>query len=306
MEDKIVSEYDRIRPENSFPIEPGPTPDLSSYSASKPRRFWLPRRALALAALVLVLATLAAALWPENLKSILHRNRDVSQMGVPIGVPEASSAPQAPSPVTTTETKAAPAENNAPGVASASRSVRPPESGSSPVVPTNQTAPSSAEIAANSDASEPGPPAEGRDDSAAAPVDSGSGQASVTQSTKAGADNPSNSAATESASTEAKVAAKSKPPDSTTKRRSTAISRRTRGAQMPYESDNVSPPLYPGSFRSRVVGTTPDGRLILLLPSGETAVVEPRRRHARRIFMERRERFLPPLQPFDPTYPPVD
>jgi hypothetical protein len=275
MEHKIVSEYDRIRPENSFPMEHDPTPDLSRYSASKPPRLWLPRRALALAALVLVLTTLAAALWPENLKSILHRNRDVSQMGVPIGVPEASSAPLAPSPVTTTVTK---------------------------------TAPSSTEIAANSDASEPEPPTEGRNGSAAAPADSASGQASVTPNTNTGADNPSNNAATESASTEAKVAAKPKPStSSTTKRRSAAISRRTRGAQMPlYESDNVLPPRYPGSFRSRVVGTTPDGRLVLLLPSGETAVVEPRRRHERRIFMERRERYLPALQPFDPTFPPVD
>jgi hypothetical protein len=274
MEHKIVSEYDRIRPENSFPMEHDPTPDLGRYSASKSPRLWLPRRALALAALVLVLTTLAAALWPENLKSILHRNRDVSQMGVPIGVPEASSAPLAPSPVTTTVTKAAP---------------------------------SSTQIAANSDASEPEPPTEGRDDSAAAPADSASGEASVTPNTNAGADNLSNNAATESVSTEAKVAAKPKPPTSTTRRHSTAISRRTRGAQMPlYESDNVVPPLYPGSFRTRVVGTTPDGRLIVVLPSGETAVVEPRRRHARRIFMERRERFLPPLQPFDPTFPPVD
>ena len=307
MEHKIVSEYDRIRPENSFPMEHGPTPDLSRYSASKPPRFWLPRRALALAALVLMLTTLAAALWPENLKSILHRNRDVSQMGVPIGVPEASSAPLAPSPATTTETKAASSENNAPGVASASRSVRLAEPAPSPVVPTNQVAPHSSEIAANNDASEPEPPTEGRDDSAAAPADSASGQASVTQNTKAGADNPSNNAATESASTEAKAAAKPKPSTSTTKRRSAAISRRTRGAQMPwYESDNVLPPRYPGSFRSRVVGTTPDGRLVLVLPSGETAVVEPRRRHSRRIFMERRERFLPLLQPFDPAFPPVD
>lgn len=306
MEHKIVSEYDRIRPENSFPMEHDPTPDLSRYSASKPPRLWLPRRALALAALVLVLTTLAAALWPENLKSILHRNRDISQIGVPIGVPEASSAPLAPSP--TTETKAAPSENNVPGVASASRNVRPTEPGSSPAVPPNQVAPSSREIAANNDASEPEPPSQGRDDSAGTPADSVSGQASVTPNTNTGADNPSNNAATESASTEAKVAAKPKPStSSTTKRRSAAISRRTRGAQTPlYESDNVLPPRYPGSFRSRVVGTTPDGRLVLLLPSGETAVVEPRRRHERRIFMERRERYLPPLQPFDPTFPPGD
>src|ERR1700704_5790185 len=141
MEDKIVSEFDRIRSENSFPMEHDPTPDLSRYSASKPPRFWLPRRALALAALVLVLTTLAAALWPENLKGILHRNRDVSQMGVPIGVPEASSS-LAPSPVTTTVTKAAP---------------------------------SPTEIAANNDASEPEPPTEG------VPADSALGQGSMTQ-----------------------------------------------------------------------------------------------------------------------------
>lgn len=307
MEHKIVSEYDRIRPENSFPMEHDPSPDLSRYSANRSPRFWLPRRALALAALVLVLTTLAAALWPENLRSILHRNRDVSQMGVPIGVPEASSAPLAPSPVTTSETKASPSENNVAGVASASQSVRPAESAPSPVVPPNQVAPHSSEIAANNDASEAEPPTEGRNDSAAAPADSASEQGSVTQNTNAGADNPSNNAATESASTEGKAAAKPKPSTSTTKRRSATVSGRSRGAQMPsYESDNVLPPRYPGSFRSRVVGTTPDGRLILVLPSGETAVVEPRRRHSRRIYMERRERFLPPLQPFDPAFPPVD
>src|ERR1700716_4032227 len=155
MDDKIVSEFDRIRSENSFPMEHDPTPDLSRYSASKPPRFWLPRRALALAALVLVLTTLAAALWPENLKGILRRNRDVSQIGVP-----GASSSLAPSPVTTSVTKAAP---------------------------------SPSEIAANNDASEPEPPTEG------VPADSAPGQGSVTQNKNAGADNPSSNAATESA-----------------------------------------------------------------------------------------------------------
>jgi len=67
-----------------------------------------------------------------------------------------------------------------------------------------------------------------------------------------------------------------------------------------------------GSVRSRVVGITSDGRLILRLPSGRTAIVAPDsdedefapRRH-RRAVIDRDEMFAP--QPrFQPDYSPYD
>jgi hypothetical protein len=65
-------------------------------------------------------------------------------------------------------------------------------------------------------------------------------------------------------------------------------------------------------MRTRYVGTTPDGRVILRLPSGRTMIVRPRfddegdfaPRGYRRPFIEREEIFSPP--PFGPDYPPYD
>jgi hypothetical protein len=62
--------------------------------------------------------------------------------------------------------------------------------------------------------------------------------------------------------------------------------------------------------RSRVVGITSDGKLILRLPSGRTAIVAPDeegstpRRH-RRAMIDRDEIFAPPPR-FGPDYPPYD
>jgi hypothetical protein len=68
-----------------------------------------------------------------------------------------------------------------------------------------------------------------------------------------------------------------------------------------------------GSVRARVVGATPDGRLIMRLPSGRAVIVTPGsddeeefvpRRH-RRAFIERDELFAPPPR-FAPDYSPYD
>jgi hypothetical protein len=68
----------------------------------------------------------------------------------------------------------------------------------------------------------------------------------------------------------------------------------------PYQQDEPRPrralPVPEGSFRARVVGTTPEGNLILRLPSGEIAIVPPRHR-PRRIWIERSPYFEPPPRP---------
>jgi serine/threonine protein kinase len=59
-----------------------------------------------------------------------------------------------------------------------------------------------------------------------------------------------------------------------------------------------------GSFRAQVVGTTPEGGVILRLPSGEIAIVPPRHR-PRRILIERPPYFVPPPRPeYGPVLPP--
>jgi hypothetical protein len=303
MDHKIVSEYDRIRGNDDFPEDPRLPAEWSSYGASKSPRFWLPRKALALAALVLMLTTLAAALWPGSFDRILHRNRDISQIGVPVGVPEASAAPIAPSPGASIPAQTNVAQQNNP----------PANPATSPVISTDQ----SNQIAANNQESEPEPPAAGPDDSAAPTSDAPATQPAVAENANAAAVNSNDEVATESASSgneqsngaavESKVVANPKPAESTTKRRSPAISRRTRIAQTrSYGYDDGLPPVRPGTFRARVIGETPDGRVVLALPSGRTAIVDPPRRRMRPIPIERRDRFMPPFQPFAPAFPPVD
>jgi hypothetical protein len=63
-------------------------------------------------------------------------------------------------------------------------------------------------------------------------------------------------------------------------------------------------------MRSRVIGITSDGRLILRLPSGRTAIVAPDEentvpRHRNRVFIDRDQMFGPPPG-FGPDYFPGD
>jgi len=154
MEHKIVSEYDRVHVDNSFPVESEPVPDLSSYGTHKRPRFWLPRRALALAALILMLTTLAAVLWPGSFHGILHGNRDISQIGVPVGVPEPSSAPD--------PGVSSPTERNV-----AQQDAEPANPAASSVISTNQQT----EIASNNQDSGPEPERRRRSDDSAAATD---------------------------------------------------------------------------------------------------------------------------------------
>jgi hypothetical protein len=73
--------------ERPLPVEPEPI----AIPMERPRRLW-PRRALAIAAILLAAATVAAMLLPAPVSLILHRNRDVATMGVPVGVAQTSSS----------------------------------------------------------------------------------------------------------------------------------------------------------------------------------------------------------------------
>jgi hypothetical protein len=95
---------------------------------------------------------------------------------------------------------------------------------------------------------------------------------------------------------------------SSSKKKSVAsTSRRARAAQG-FSED--SPQRRTGSVRGRVVGISSDGRLILRLPSGRTAIVAPDedqvlpRRH-RRAMIDRDGIFAPPPR-FEPDHFPYD
>lgn len=271
----------------------------------RPAPAWLPRRALAITALVLMLTTLAAVLWPVSLKTVLHRNRGTEPIGVPIGVPEDSTLTVA--------------QNNAETIPIANNSPVPPATNSITTSTLDDSkVDSSPQIVADNQTPEPPPPGAGPDDVPAAMVNSDQAPPVATQqdagtaagraSTESSGEESVEKSTDASVDAEVKPAAKAKTATSKAKRRTSAASRRTRIAQ----STSPVPPLRSGTFRARVVGATPDGNVILVLPSGETAIVTPPedafvptnapRRRPRQIGFGRRERFVPPLQPFDPGY----
>jgi hypothetical protein len=274
-------------------IRPRPATERSTITSPSPfTQMW--RGALAIVALLITVAVVGALLLPSDIVSFLHRNTDAQTIGVPIGVPEASPAPNIA------------ATQPSPEVAKA------PEPSPSPAL-----------VASNQDtASEPEPPTEGpgdqsaRTEDSAAPSNASNGAAKVEGSpavASQGARNDSSSAeATDSKPSEPSATpAKSKSAVSDSHRRST--SRRARAAQVPRNGYDRPPARLPGGYvRARVVGRTPDGRVILRLPSGRTVIMRPHgeeedvplpRPHRR--FIERGE-FVAPYQPFEPSYPDND
>jgi hypothetical protein len=195
----------------------------------------------------------------------------------------------------------------------------------SPIVVASGPNPSPARgMVATEAPSQPAPPAEGpqtvweRAAGSSAEPKLSTGKANTEKDVAANAteDESSEKGATESSSTGSKARSKSKEIAPNTRRSWAATSDRGRSAHVspdeqdqgyrppyqPYQREITRPrrPSPPGSFRARVVGTTPNGNLVLRLPSGEIAIVPPRGR-SRRIWIER-PRFAPPPQ-YGPIYP---
>jgi hypothetical protein len=252
---------------------------------------------LPVAALLLATAVIAAVLFSEPIGKIMHGTPETKKVGVLIGVPE-SSPPQA---VQNASPPAAPAtvasQEANPAVPNGSQNgSQPPENAGtasnspqvvSPDIQQTQTANAQSQPTASnaSEATSPQPIAESSSSSAgdtksSAKPDEATQPATASQSSSHG------------------------------KKKSVAsTSKRARGSQR--FSDDW-PQRRSGSVRGRVVGITSDGRLILRLPSGRTAIVTPDsdqdeftpRRH-RRALINRDETFAPPPR-FEPDYFPDD
>ena len=234
--------------------------------------------ALAVAGLLLITAVVGSFLLPD-LIPLWHRTAATNKIGVPIGVPDASSEPpkaRSAAPIVAnqplTNSSSAPTDlnqNPSPNVQQAEASNAQPEAAATPANSVNESSNTSTTAAENS----------------AQAQDNLSAQAEAT---------PQPPTASESGSRSKKKSIAS-------------TSRRARAAQNSFYGQTRSSR---GSTYGRFVGTTRDGKFIFRLPSGRTAIIDPQtdgqedfrpRRH-RRAFIDREETFSPPSD-FAPDYP---
>lgn len=276
---------------------------------------------LAFAALLVAGAVVAAFLLPEDKVPFLHRKTD--QIGVAVGVPEASSvavAPaaspaaiaQAPLPVPAASA-AAPSPQQTPPITVVEQPVN-----TSPPVSEKETSATPPTVAANSTESgepetSPEPPAAGpresdrRVESHESQDSRDSGDTAIASKETNNSDsNDSDETASASSPVESKPTVTRKIPNVATTRRST--SSRSRTSHVPNERGGTYVRFPTGTaVRAKVVATLPDGRAVLKLPSGRTVVGQlesgspPPRRVHRRVVIDRGDAVEPaPYQPFDP------
>jgi serine/threonine protein kinase len=261
---------------------------------TRPRR--LVRTAVAVAALLVLAAAIAPLLFPDAIGKLVRDIQKPKQIGVLVGVPDSSPASGQPVTQVTRNTS-----TSLPAVVS-SQPVNPTALPETPAPANAATTPNPFHIAptdvqqAQIATAQPqgAAPANSAENSAApTPDTSGSGGPATNSSAQANAEVPPTTAGQSSSqSTEKSVASKSK--RTRAGRSAAAYSQRGRTRSM----------------RSRVTGITSDGRLILRLPSGRTAIVAPDEeesvpRHRNRVYIDRGQMFGPPPG-FEPDYFPGD
>ncbi|PYJ19892.1 MAG: hypothetical protein DME92_11145 [Verrucomicrobia bacterium] len=249
------------------------------------------RIALPVAALLLALAVIAAVLFPEAIGKIVHGSRETKKIGVLVGVPESSPPPA----VQNGSTSIAPA-----AVASQASSASVPSASQPPV---NAAAASNSPQVASPDIQQT-QTTNAQQQTAAPNASEPTSPAAIAETSSSSADETKSSSKRDEAT---QPATASQPSSSSKKKSVASTSRRARAAQA-FSED--SPQRRAGSIRGRVVGISSDGRLILRLPSGRTAIVAPDedqvlpRRH-RRAMIDRDDMFAPPPR-FEPDYFPYD
>jgi hypothetical protein len=259
---------------------------VARRTEARPRR--LVRTTITIAALLLLLAAaIAPIVFPDSIGKLVRGSQKPKQVGVLVGVPDSSPATSQPP----AAAQVARNTSTAPPAVVSSQPVNPtvvPETQASANAATTpnpfHVAPADVQQAQIASAqAQPVAPANSAENSAAATPDtSGSAAADANSSAQANTEPPSTTASQSSSQiAEKSVASKSKRARAT--RGSTAYSARGRT----------------GSVRSRVTGITSDGRLILRLPSGRTAIVAPDEeeftpRHRSRVLIDRDQMLGPP------------
>jgi hypothetical protein len=258
---------------------------------------------VAVAALLLTAAVVAAFLLPVDAVPFLRPNTETKLVGVPdksgprtVGPPNAIPSPAPNAPV---------AVNNP--IAAAAESQSPQETNSAALDGTASPAQVASSEQTSATANEAGPPAEGPETNEPAAPPEQSPAPAV-------AENPSKSSASDN--DEATTASKKPGVVSSAARKSTAMKRSRVIQARPNDPDGAVPArVGRGRISARVVGITPDGRLLLRLPSGRIVTAYPGQGSQlpppRRTIIQRRT--LPddqgppeqpvPHQPFNPDYP---
>ena len=266
-----------------------------------PPRQARPRLLLRTAAVVGILLLLAAAiapmLFPYSINQLIRSLTKPKQIGVLVGVPDSSPAASHPRAVAQV-----PQNTSAPPAVVSSEAVNPTALPETPAPATAATTPNPFHVApadvqqAQIATAQPQP---------AAPTTSAENSAVATPDASGSADTAANSSA--QANTEPPPATASQSSSRSTEKSVASKSKRTRASR---SSATYSQHGRTRSVRSRVTGITSDGRLILRLPSGRTAIVAPDEeefapRHRNRVYIDRDQVFGPPPG-FGPEYFPGD
>jgi hypothetical protein len=252
---------------------------------ARPRR--LVRTAAVVGVLLLLAAAIAPVVFPDSISKLVRGSQRPKQVGVLVGVPDSSPAASQPRSVAQVPRNT----SSTPPAVVSSQPVNPtvlPETQASPNAATTpnpfHVAPADVQQAQIASAQP----------QAAAPTNSAENAAAATPDTSAPADTHANSSA--QANTEAPPATAS---HSTAQSKKKSVASTAKRARASRSSAAYSPRGRTGSVRSRVMGITSDGRLILRLPSGRTAIVAPDDeesvpRHRNRVYIDRDQMFGPP------------
>ena len=258
----------------------------------------LVRTAAVVGVLLLLAAAIAPLVFPDSIGNLVRGIQKPKQVGVLVGVPDSSPSASQPRALTQVplNTSASP-----PAVVS-SQPVNPTGLSETPAPTNAATTPNPFHVApadvqqAQIASAQP---------QAAAPTNSVENSAGPTPDSSALADTDTNSSA--QANTEPPPATASQ---STAQSKKKSVASTAKRASAKRSSAAYSSRARTGSVRSRVMGITSDGRLILRLPSGRTAIVAPDEeesvpRHRNRAYIDRDQMFGPPPG-FGPEYFPDD
>ena len=263
---------------------------------ARPRR--LVRTAVMVGVLLLVAAAIAPVVFPGSISKLVRGIQKPKQVGVLIGVPESSPTANQPRAVAQVPQNTS---STHPAVVS-SQPVNPSALPETPAPTNAATTPNPFHVApadvqqAQIASAQP---------QAAAPTNAAENAAAATPDTSAPADTGANSSAQANAEPPPPTASQSTAQSKKKSVASTAKHARASRSSAAYSARGRT-----GSVRSRVMGITSDGRLILRLPSGRTAVVAPDdeesvHRHRKRVYLDRDQMFGPPPG-FGPDYFPDD
>ena len=252
---------------------------------ARPRR--LVRAAAVVGVLLLLAAAIAPVVFPDSISKLVRGSQKPKQVGVLVGVPDSSPAASSPRAV-------AQLPSNTSSTPPAVVSSQPVNAAALPETP----APANAATTPNPFHVAPADVQQAQIASAqpqaGAQTNAAENAGAATPDTSAPADTDANSSA--QANTEPPPASASHSTAQSKKKSVVSTAKRARSSR---NSAAYSPRGRTGSVRSRVMGITSDGRLILRLPSGRTAIVAPDDeesvpRHRNRGYIDRDQMFGPP------------